>query len=51
MTTTATKTIDEQVDILMSGAAYGDAQTKQTMARELRERAFMKIISLAPDVL
>lgn len=36
--TTATKTIDEQVDILMSGAAYGDAQIKQTMARELRER-------------
>jgi tyrosyl-tRNA synthetase len=31
-------TIDEQVEILMSGAEYGDAQTRQTMARELRER-------------
>lgn len=30
--------IDEQVDVLMSGAEYGDAQTKQTMRRELRER-------------
>jgi tyrosyl-tRNA synthetase len=38
MTTTATKTIDEQVDILMSGAEYGDPQIKQTMRRELRER-------------
>lgn len=36
--TTATKTIDEQVEILMSGAAYGDPQIKQTMSRELRER-------------
>lgn len=31
-------TIDEQVEILMSGADYGDPQTKQTMTRELRER-------------
>lgn len=30
--------IDEQVDILMSGAAYGDPQTKENMSRELRER-------------
>jgi len=31
-------TIDEQVEILMSGAAYGDAQTREVMKRELRER-------------
>jgi tyrosyl-tRNA synthetase len=31
-------TIDEQVDILMSGAEYGDPQTKATMRRELHER-------------
>ncbi|NDJ60730.1 MAG: tyrosine--tRNA ligase [Chloroflexi bacterium] len=31
-------TIDEQVDVLMSGAEYGDAQTKVNMSRELRER-------------
>jgi tyrosyl-tRNA synthetase len=31
-------TIDEQVEILMSGAEYGDPQTKETMRRELRER-------------
>lgn len=31
-------TIDEQVDLLMSGAEYGDPQTKVTMARELRAR-------------
>ncbi len=31
-------TIDEQVDVLMSGAEYGDPQTKETMRRELRER-------------
>lgn len=36
--TTITKTIDEQVEILMSGAEYGDPQTKATMSRELRER-------------
>jgi tyrosyl-tRNA synthetase len=36
--TTITKTIDEQVDILMSGAEYGDPQIRQTMSRELRER-------------
>lgn len=31
-------TLDEQVDILMSGAEYGDPQTKETMRKELRER-------------
>lgn len=31
-------TIDEQVDLLMSGAEYGDPQIKETMRRELRER-------------
>ncbi|MFQ3565493.1 MAG: tyrosine--tRNA ligase [Aggregatilineales bacterium] len=31
-------TIDEQVDILMSGTEYGDPQTKENMRRELRER-------------
>jgi tyrosyl-tRNA synthetase len=31
-------TIDEQVDLLMSGAEYGDPQTKEAMRRELRER-------------
>ncbi len=31
-------TIDEQVDILMSGVEYGDPQTKQAMIRDLRER-------------
>jgi tyrosyl-tRNA synthetase len=31
-------TIDEQVDILMSGAEYGDPQIKETMRRELRDR-------------
>lgn len=36
--TTITKTIDEQVEILMSGAEYGDPQTKATMSRELKER-------------
>jgi tyrosyl-tRNA synthetase len=38
MTSTPTKTLDEQVDILMSGAEYGDPQTKETMRRELRQR-------------
>lgn len=37
MSTTAA-TIDEQVEILMSGAEYGDPETKNTMRRELRER-------------
>lgn len=36
--TTATTTIDEQVEILMSGAEYGDPQTKEAMRRELRQR-------------
>ncbi len=31
-------TIDEQVEILMSGAEYGDPQTRESMKRELRER-------------
>jgi tyrosyl-tRNA synthetase len=31
-------TIDEQVDILMSGAEYGDPQTKANMREELRAR-------------
>jgi tyrosyl-tRNA synthetase len=31
-------TIDEQVDVLMSGAAYGDPQTNETMRRELKQR-------------
>ncbi len=36
--TTLTKTIDEQVEVLMSGVEYGDPQIKQAMTRELRER-------------
>ena len=31
-------TIDEQVELLMSGAEYGDPQTKINMAKELHER-------------
>ncbi len=31
-------TIDEQVEILMSGTEYGDPQTKENMRRDLRER-------------
>ncbi|MBW4436048.1 MAG: tyrosine--tRNA ligase [Pleurocapsa minor GSE-CHR-MK-17-07R] len=31
-------TIDEQIDVLMSGAAYGDPQTNETMRRELKHR-------------
>ncbi len=31
-------TIDEQVELLMQGADYGDPQTKEMMTRELRER-------------
>jgi tyrosyl-tRNA synthetase len=31
-------TIDEQVEVLMSGAEYGDPETKENMKRELRER-------------
>lgn len=31
-------TIDEQVEILMSGAAYGDPETFESMKNELRER-------------
>jgi tyrosyl-tRNA synthetase len=30
--------IDEQVEVLMSGAEYGDPETKEVMRRELRER-------------
>ena len=31
-------TIDEQVEVLMSGAAYGDPETKKNMTKALRER-------------
>lgn len=31
-------TIEEQVEVLMSGAEYGDPETKINMAKELRER-------------
>lgn len=31
-------TIDQQVEILMSNTGYGDEQTRQMMARELKER-------------
>jgi tyrosyl-tRNA synthetase len=31
-------TIDEQVEILMSGAAYGDAETRESMKKDLRDR-------------
>lgn len=31
-------TIDEQVEILMSGAEYGDPETRENMKKELRER-------------
>lgn len=34
----AMPTIEEQVEILMSGAEYGDPQIRETMKRELRER-------------
>ncbi|MCY3720094.1 MAG: tyrosine--tRNA ligase [Anaerolineaceae bacterium] len=34
----ATLTIDEQVDVLMSGAESGDAETTETMRAELRQR-------------
>ncbi|MDQ7035157.1 MAG: hypothetical protein Q9P01_10065 [Anaerolineae bacterium] len=30
--------IDEQVEVLMSGAAYGDPQTRENMKKELRAR-------------
>ena len=31
-------TIDEQVEVLMSGAEYGDPETKENMRKELKER-------------
>ena len=31
-------TIDEQVEVLMSGAAYGDPETRDNMAKDLRAR-------------
>ena len=31
-------TIDEQVEVLMFGAEYGDPKTKENMKAELRER-------------
>ena len=37
-TANATLTIDEQVDVLMSGAESGDAETTATMRAELRRR-------------
>ncbi|MBZ0296019.1 MAG: tyrosine--tRNA ligase [Anaerolineae bacterium] len=33
-----TATIDEEVEVLMSGAEYGDPETKEAMRRDLRER-------------
>ncbi len=33
-----TTTIDEQVEVLMSGTEYGDPATKENMRRDLRER-------------
>lgn len=38
MVTTQQTSIDEQLDILMSGAEYGDPETRVSMRRELRER-------------
>lgn len=38
MSTTVKLSIDEQVQILMQGTAYGDPQTKVNMAADLRER-------------
>lgn len=35
---TISTSIDEQVDILMSGAEYGDPQTKEAMRRDLYQR-------------
>ena len=37
-TANATLTIDEQVDVLMSGAESGDVETTETMRAELRQR-------------
>ncbi len=37
-TSTPTTSIDEQVEVLMSGAEYGDPETKAAMTKELRER-------------
>jgi len=37
-TANTTLTIDEQVDVLMSGAESGDAETTETMRAELRQR-------------
>ncbi len=31
-------TIDDQVEVLMSGAAYGDPETRENMRKDLRER-------------
>ncbi len=38
MSATDKLTIDEQVDLLMQGAEYGDPQTKEIMRQELRQR-------------
>jgi tyrosyl-tRNA synthetase len=37
-TPTKTTTIDEQVEVLMSGAEYGDPETRAAMTKDLRER-------------
>ncbi len=38
MSVTVKPTIDEQVELLMQGAEYGDPKTKETMSQELRQR-------------
>lgn len=38
MTSPTTVSIEEQVDLLMSGAEYGDPETREAMRRELRDR-------------
>lgn len=38
MTTLETISLEEQVELLMSGAEYGDPETREVMKRELRER-------------
>lgn len=38
VTTKDVPSIEEQVEVLMSGTAYGDPKTKENMANDLRER-------------
>lgn len=38
MTSPTTVSIEDQVDLLMSGAEYGDPETREAMRRELRDR-------------